>query len=411
MEFGCIGEHLGHSFSRIIHQRLGLYEYELQELAPEELDSFMRQADFRGINVTIPYKQAVIPYLDELSERARAIGAVNTIVRRQGRLLGDNTDFGGMLALFERMGLTAAGKKALILGSGGTSKTALAVLQSLGAGEVLRVSRHPQGHDISYADALSSHRDAQLIVNTTPCGMFPECSAQPIDISAFAQLEGVVDAIYNPLRSRLVQAAQKRGLRAEGGLYMLVAQAVLAAEVFMDQPVDHSQLDRIFSELWADKLNIVLIGMPGCGKTTVGKILAQELDRPLVDVDSLIVERAGRPISDIFAQEGEAAFRQLEADMIAQIGQTGGQIISPGGGAVLREDNVQALAQNGRLFFLDRPLADLTPTDDRPLSNDMDKLRRLFEERYPIYRRAADVTVPVTGPAEDVARRIIRSLT
>ena len=411
MDYGCIGEHLGHSFSRIIHSRIGRYDYELLELAPKDLPSFLEHRDFRGINVTIPYKQAVIPYLHDMSPRARRIGAVNTVINREGRLYGDNTDFGGMQALLRKMGLHVSGGKALVLGSGGTSKTAAAVLESLGAGEIVRVSRSGKEGAVTYEQARSDHRDARLIVNTTPCGMYPDIFGQPVGLDCFPALQGVADAIYNPLRSRLVLDARQRGLKAEGGLYMLVAQAVLAAELFTDQPLPAGETDRIYRQLLAEKENLVLIGMPGCGKTTVGRLLAGKLGRELVDVDELIVRQAGCSISDIFAAEGEAAFRHLEAEIITGLSGVGGRVIATGGGAVLRRENVVNLSLNGRLIFLDRPPDQLTPTADRPLADAEDKIIRLYRERYLVYRSAADQTVKVEGTPEAVVKTILRSIT
>ncbi|MBR5429618.1 MAG: shikimate dehydrogenase [Firmicutes bacterium] len=410
MEYGCIGEHLGHSFSAVIHRDIGRYDYELREVAPAELDSFLRRREFRGVNVTIPYKQAVIPYLHDMTERARRIGAVNTIVNRDGLLYGDNTDFGGLQALIDKAELPVTGAKALILGTGGTSRTARAVLSGLGAGEIVRVSRG--GHDcaVTYEQAYAGHRDAQLVVNTTPCGMFPDLDSQPLRLSAFPDLRGVVDVIYNPLRSRLVLEAESRGVKAIGGLYMLVAQAVQAAEVFTGEKLPEGETDRIYGKLRTERENLVLIGMPGCGKSTVGVLLSLALGRELLDLDELIIRQAGCPISEIFARQGETAFRDLETQTIAAMAGQGGRIIATGGGAVLREENVRRLSQNGRLIFLDRPLSQLLPTADRPLADDEAKLRRLYRERYPIYQAAADLTVAAGEPPEAVARTIIRSL-
>lgn len=410
MKYGCIGEHLGHSFSGIIHRRIGRYEYALQELAPAELGPFLERRDFCGVNVTIPYKREIIPYLDSLSERARSVGAVNTIVNRGGKLYGDNTDLGGMQALIARMGLDLNGQKVLILGTGGTSLTAMAVARSLGAAEIYRVSRQAKDGAVTYDEACERHGDSGIIINTTPCGMFPEVGRQPIDPALFPHLIGVVDAIYNPLRSCLVLSARQRGLKAEGGLYMLVAQAVLAAEIFTGQPLPEDETDLIYDRLLAEKENLVLIGMPGSGKTTVGGLLSRKLGRELLDLDELIAKKAGRSVSRIFAEHGEAAFRRLETQAIAEVSAKSGLVVATGGGAVLRQENLRALAMNGRLFFLDRPLSQLLPTEDRPLARDSQQIRRLYEERYPIYRQAADEIIKAEGPPESVAETIMRSL-
>ena len=410
MEYGCIGRCLSHSFSRAIHCLIGRYDYELLEIAPEGLAAFMAKRDFRGINVTIPYKKEVIPYLHELSPRAKSIGAVNTVVNRNGLLYGYNTDFGGMQALLAKIVADIRGKKALVLGSGGTSQTARAVLQSGGAGEIYRVSRSGKDGAITYDQARSRHGDAQIIINTTPCGMFPDADDQPIDLSCFSDLRAVADAIYNPLRTDLILQAQEMGVPAEGGLYMLVAQAVLAAELFSDRPLPEGETQRIYDELLSRTRNPVLIGMPGSGKTTVGRMLAKELGRKLLDVDELIVQRAGCPISRIFESHGEDRFRQLEAEVIAEISRQNGVIIACGGGSVLLEDNVRRLARNGRLIFLDRSPDRLLPTEDRPLANDEEKIRKLYQERLPVYLNAADQVVQADGPPEAVARSILRSM-
>ena len=410
MEYGCIGRCLIHSFSPTIHRMIGRYEYESRELSPEELAAFMAEHDFHGINVTIPYKKAVIPYLNELSPRAKSIGAVNTVVNRNGLLYGYNTDFGGMQALLSKMGVDIRGQKALILGSGGTSKTALAVLQSSGAGEIFRVSRSGKDSALTYDQARSLHSDAQIIVNTTPCGMFPDTDKQPIDLTAFPDLRVVADAIYNPLRTDLILQAQGMGLAAEGGLYMLVAQAVLAAELFSEQPLPECETQRIYDELLSQRRNVVLIGMPGCGKTTVGRLLAKELGRNMLDVDELIVQRAGCPISQIFESRGQEYFRRMETEIITEISRKNGLIIASGGGSVLSKENVRRLSQNGRLFFIDRPPDHLLPTADRPLANNEEKITKLYRERLPIYLDAADRVVKADGPPEAVARYIIRSM-
>ncbi len=390
MKYGLIGEHLGHSFSPVIHGMLADYEYELREIAPEDTDAFFREADFMGINVTIPYKQTVIPYLDFMDEGARAIGAVNTVVKRDGRLYGYNTDFYGMKMLFSHAGIYPRGKKAAILGSGATSKTAAAVLAALGAGEILRVSRSGRDGSITYGELTEKHGDTEIIVNTTPVGMYPDIFGLSLDISAFPALSGVIDAVYNPLRTPLVTDALAKGIKAEGGLYMLVAQAVRASEIFLDKEYPHSTLDRVYGNILRRKENIVLIGMPASGKTTVGKLLKKRLGRDLLDTDRLIESKAGMKIKDIFEKYGEAEFRRLETEVINEIAHVNSCIIATGGGAILRDENVKALKQNGRLFFLDRPLEMLVPTDSRPLSSDREAIAKRFEERYDIYCSVCD---------------------
>ena len=459
MEYGLIGMPLGHSFSQEIHESLGWYRYELHPVEAADFPAFMEARAFRGINVTIPYKQDVIPYLDEIDPLAAEIGAVNCIVNRNGKLCGYNTDLAGMQALVEKLGLDLREKKVLICGTGGTSKTARTMARAAGAADVIRLSRTVKsGADfadvITYAQAYIDHTDAQIIINTTPSGMFPNNGEWAINAAAFPQLEGIIDAIYNPLETALVQQGRALGVPSAGGLYMLVAQAVIAAERFMGAndtseaasngagalgssaaaannnanaganvapgsntataavpfPATKAQLtalcDRIFRQLERKKRNIVLIGMPGCGKTTVGTLLAEKTGRTFIDTDQVICEISGKTPGQIISEAGEDVFRAIEAQAIAQTGKNTGCIISTGGGAILRPENVAALRQNGTLYFLDRPVDQLIPTNDRPLSNSTEKLVQLYDERYPAYAACADFTIPVNGSAASVAQCI-----
>lgn len=401
MEYGCIGEKLSHSFSKEIHARLFDYNYELKEIAPDDLRDFMYKGDFKAINVTIPYKREVLRYLEAIDETAVQIGAVNTVVNRNGMLFGYNTDFSGLKALIEVNGIEIKDKKVLILGSGGTSKTALAVAEFLGAKTVFRVSRGGNDGCITYEQAVKEHGDADVIINTTPCGMYPKIGECAIDIDKFKKLSAVVDAVYNPLRSELVIRGLKRGIKAVGGLYMLVSQAVFAAEHFMSVEIEKSVTDRIFKEMYALKENIVLIGMPGCGKSTVGKALSKELGFDFVDSDEEIVKRAGVTIPEIFSQSGEEGFRKLEAEVIKSLSALQHTVIATGGGVILNERNVDLLRQNGRLVFLDRSLEKLAMTDDRPLSSDFEKLKKRYEERYDKYKNSADIIIDADGSIEE----------
>lgn len=410
MEYGLIGEHLPHSFSKEIHEQLADYTYDLHELTPDALDGFMREKAFKAINVTIPYKRDVMAYLDEISPSAKEIGAVNTIVNRGGRLSGYNTDMLGMQALISRIGLDLTGKTVLILGTGGTSHTAQYVAKHLGAGKVVTVSRSGRGGSVTYEDAPRLYPDAAVILNTTPAGMYPNVDAQAIDLSLFPALEGVADVVYNPLRTQLVQQAHALGLPAEGGLYMLVGQAVAAVEIFLDRKLDPDALDKVFQAVFADKESIVLTGMPGSGKTTVGKLLAEQLGRRFYDSDDEITSRTGRTPNEIIRADGEAAFRDVERDVIAALSLEPGCVIATGGGAILREENIRHLRANGRIFFLDRKPEDILPTDDRPLSSDRAALKKRYDERYPIYTATADSMLPVTGSPEDVAAAIRKEL-
>lgn len=410
MKYGLIGEHLGHSYSREIHAQVADYDYELCEVAPEELDSFLRKAEFRAINVTIPYKQSVIPYLSYISPQAESIGAVNTVVNRDGKLWGYNTDFAGMEALIARMGLSLRGKKVLILGTGGTSKTARAVCESAGAREILKVSRRASGEAVSYEQAVSGHGNAEILINTTPVGMYPRCGEAPIDLAHFPGLEGVVDAVYNPLRTRLVQAGQERGVPAEGGLYMLAGQGVCASAIFLGKEFDPALTEGVYRAILGRKQNIVLIGMPSCGKTTVGRLLAERCGRRLIDTDEKIVERLGEPIAGFMARNGEAAFRDVEQEVVAGVADESGCVIATGGGAVLRQENLRLLRQNGLLVFLDRPLEKLMPTADRPLSASREALERRYRERYGLYVAAADLVVDASGTIEDEVETIRKEM-
>ncbi|MBO5019221.1 MAG: shikimate dehydrogenase [Clostridia bacterium] len=406
MEYGLIGEKLGHSFSKVIHSEIADYNYELMEIPKNELESFMKNPQFKAINVTIPYKQDVIPFLDVIDEAAEKIGAVNTIVNKDGKLYGYNTDFLGLKALIERENIELKSKKVLILGSGGTSKTAFAVAEAMGAEEVYRVSRKGGNGLITYKEAESIHNDADVIINTTPCGMYPNNDGAAIDISGFEKLSGVVDVVYNPLNTELVLKARESGIKATGGLYMLVAQAVFAAEKFIDKSIDKSQIDRIYNKLFKAKQNIVLIGMPSSGKTTIGKMIADELSLEFFDSDEEIVKKEGRAIREIFETDGEKYFRELESKEISELSKKQSALISTGGGAILNKRNVDKLRQNGFIVFIDRPIELLVSTDDRPLSSNREQLIKRYNERYEIYCSSADFIVKNDCETQTVIKKI-----
>ena len=409
MDYGCIGEHLTHSFSKEIHGALAGYLYELKEIPMGQLDAFMSARDFKAINVTIPYKQDVIPHLKEVEETAAAIGAVNTIVNRDGQLYGYNTDFGGMADLIRRTGIPMEGKKVLILGTGGTSNTAMAVAKHMGAASVFKVSRSEKPGAITYQQALTDHTDAQVLINTTPRGMFSRESGMAIDPVAFPGLQGAVDAVYNPLRTEFILAARKMGVPAAGGLYMLVRQAVLASQIFLDCAYPEDATEQVYRKLKAEKENIVLTGMPGSGKSTVGKHLAEKLGRPYLDTDLLITEKTGKTPAELISQLGEAGFRDIETEVIRDIALTTGSIIATGGGAILRDENIDALKMNGKVFFLDRPLQQLLPTADRPLSSTREAIEARYRERYDRYIATADAVIPNGTTPEAAGAQIERS--
>ncbi len=411
MEYGCIAEHLGHSFSKEIHKLLADYPYELCELAPDEVESFLHQRDFRGINVTIPYKQTVIPYLDELSPIARDIGAVNTIVNRGGKLYGDNTDFWGLKCLLEREKIDINGKNVLILGTGGTSRTARAVAAHMGANRIGLVSRSNHSAYLSYEAAKKTFCDAQVLINTTPVGMYPTQNAMPyqIELEEFPHLESVVDVIYHPLRSNLVLEAKSRGLRACGGLTMLVMQAAEAAARFLDMPLPADRIWTAHRSMCMSKENIVLIGMPGSGKSSIGKLLAKKYHREFLDTDQVVHAMTGKKPSSLLNENGEEAFRELEKMAVRLVASGNGLVVATGGGAVLQQENIQSLRRNGRLIFLDRPPELLPIGQDRPLSSSREQLMQRYRERIDLYRGAADATIYVKGDVFATAEQVAKA--
>lgn len=406
MEYGLIGEKLGHSFSAEIHPKITGRPYELKEIPKADIEKFISSKEFRGINVTIPYKQTVMPFLDYIDKNAEEIGAVNTIVNNNGSLYGYNTDFGGLLALIQKKTNDLTGKKVLILGDGGTSNTAKAVLKHLNAREIYVVSLFPGNGKLSYSEAATLHNDANVIINATPVGMYPNVTGMALNIENFNSLELVVDVVYNPLRTDLALAAEVKGIPALNGLYMLVGQAVLAAGHFTGNEFNSSVTDEIFGEIVANKRNIVLTGMPGSGKTTIGKVLAEKLNREFIDTDELIVKRTGRQITEIFATDGEAEFRKIESTIIEEVSLKNGLVIATGGGAVLNSDNIRHLKHNGIIFFLNRELSELIPTVDRPTANSRESVIKRYNERIDIYNSTNDYSVKVINP-EVTSEKII----
>ena len=387
MRCGLLGEKLSQSYSPQIHSLLADYDYALFEVAPEALDGFMCAADFDSINVTIPYKKAVIPYCKSLSPQAERLGAVNTIVKQpDGTLLGHNTDYFGFLSMLESCSIDPKDKKALVLGTGGAGITACAVLEDLGA-EVICVSRNGKNN---YQN-ISSHQDAAILVNATPVGMYPNCGVSPVDLDTLPNLICVLDMIYNPAYTKLLMDARKRSIAAVNGLTMLVAQANESSQWFTGRSLPDSVIMPIVNSLKSQMMNIVLVGMPGCGKSTLGKLLAEQMNRKFVDADTCIAERAGKSIPEIFAQEGENTFRKLEAQVLADLGKQSSLVIATGGGCVTRPENYESLHQNGTIVWVKRGI-DALPTDGRPLSQ-AGNLKAMYKARESLYRAFADATV------------------
>ena len=387
MMYGLLGQSLGHSYSPLIHSLLGSAPYELVSLPPDELESFLAKGDYRGLNVTIPYKKAVIPYLDHIAPEAETIGAVNTIVRRQDGLWGYNTDYHGFLYAAKQACISFRGKRVLVLGSGGGSAAVQAAAFDSGSNEVLVVSRTGS---LNYENVYDVP-GVEIIVNATPVGMYPNNGGRLIELSRFASCCGVMDLVYNPLKTALILDAEQQGLPCTGGLAMLVAQAKYASDLFLGTERPDNVIEPILEKTRNAVQNIVLVGMPGCGKSTLGKKMALEQRKRFVDTDALVEEKAGKSIPAIFADDGEAAFRALEAEVIATVCKEGGQVIATGGGSVLSFDNVRNMRQNGTVMFIKRDIGKL-PVEGRPLSQKQD-LKEMYAKRLPFYEKAADVTV------------------
>lgn len=405
--YGLIGKKLPHSFSAEIHAMLADYDYKLTELNESEAQEFFAAKNFAAVNVTIPYKKLALEYADEIDETAKEIGAVNTLVNRGGRVYAYNTDYLGLKALIEKNGVCLKSKTVLILGTGGTSLTAKKVAEDMGAKEILRVSRVKKADCIDYNEAYEKYNTAQVIINTTPVGMFPEIDASPVDLDKFSNLSAVFDVVYNPLKTNLVLSARQKGIIAEGGLYMLVAQAIYASEYFLDKKYPPEIFESVYNKVLQNRLNIVLSGMPGSGKSTVGKILSELLKKPLFDTDKEIENNEKTSISEIFKNKSESYFRDLESEEVKKLSLSAeGRIIALGGGAVLRKENILNLKRNGKIYFLDRSPQDIIPTDDRPLALNRAALKKRYEERYGIYKSTCDKLVEVDCDAAGVAQKI-----
>ena len=416
MKYGLIGEHLGHSFSKQIQTRIAEienvkdYDYQLVELDKEEFKEFMEKKDFKGINVTIPYKKDVIPYLDEMDESAKAIGAVNTIINVDGKLKGYNTDFGGFLYMVKAHNVHMEGKKVLIIGNGGACAAVKAVCKHENAKDIVIVSRSANRGAIGYDEMYTSHLDADIVVNTSPVGMFPNIVNAPIDVSWFHKLECVLDVVYNPILTRLCFEAQEADIKRVIGLEMLIAQAKYTFEIFENMSFDDSIIDEIKKEMLKDRCNIVLIGMPSAGKTTIGKMLEEKLGKEFFDLDDMIIAKAGKSIPEIFQESGEAGFRAIETEVAIEASKMNNKIIATGGGVVKHKVNMDFLRLNGITIFIDRDIDKLISSDpNRPLSSSKQALQQMYKERYPLYQKYAAYVAVNNANIEETVDDIVNA--
>lgn len=399
MKYGLIGKTLKHSYSKIIHEMFGEYSYDLVAMEENEISQFLKNDEYRGFNVTIPYKKTIIPYCDEISAEAKKIGSVNTVVKKDGKIFGYNTDYAGFLAMANRAGIEFHGKKIAILGSGGTYNTAFSVVRDKGAREIVSVSRNGE---FNYQN-INKWNDCEIIINTTPVGMYPDNGNSVICLDDFKCCEGVIDVIYNPLKTKLVHEAEKKGIKATGGLYMLVYQAKEAFEIFTGKKT--ADADKVYQKLKKDMINVIFIGMPGSGKSTAGKLASEIFKRELLDIDAMIEEKAQMTIPEIFDKYGEDYFRNLETECAYEAGKLTGKVISCGGGIIKRKENLYPLAQNGEIFWIKRDL-NLLATDGRPLSTDISTLKKMEVDRTPLYEKFADEVIENNSDINDLQEKI-----
>ncbi len=393
MKYGLIGKTLKHSFSKIVHSYLDSKDYELVSLNEDELDSFLKRRDFLGINVTIPYKEKVIPYLDYVSEEVKEIGACNTIVNKNGKLYGYNTDCYGLESLIKHYHYEIEDKVVAILGTGGTKNTTYYLLKKLKAKKIYVVSRNPKGEEISYNQLNSLKNEIEIIINTTPVGMYPNNEQQIISIKGFNHLKGIIDVIYNPLNTLLVLEGKQNHINSHGGLYMLIGQGIKASELFLDKKYDKGMLDRIYFDILKKKENIVLIGMPMSGKTRTGKILASYIKKDFIDMDKQIENDEKRSINEIFSTDGETYFRNVESTLAKELGINQGKVISTGGGIILNPLNMMYLKQNGIVIYLTRDFDKLVYSSSRPLTKSKEEYLALEKKRKHLYLKYKDIHV------------------
>lgn len=408
--YELLGKTLGHSFSKPIHESLGAYQYNLLELATEEdVKLYLNKRELNGCNVTIPYKQTVMPHCDILDEQAKRIGAVNTIVNRNGVLYGYNTDYDGFAYMLDRKNIRLKNKKVLLLGSGATSKTATIVAEDKGASEIVVASRNPKNQQISYKSAMQ-RGDFDVIINVSPAGMYPNNGETLLDLTCFKNLEAVVDVVYNPLQTKLLYDAQTLNITNTNGLSMLVEQAVAAAKLFTDLPFDHSTTEKALQKIQKEMYNIILVGMPSSGKSKLGKVLARKLKKEFSDMDHVLEKREGRTIPEIFAQDGEKYFRSLETEVLAEETRQHGRVLATGGGVITQEDNFPLLHQNGIIIFLNRPIHHLQIGGKRPLSHSSNAVQKMYKQRLPLYRKAADIEVTNSAPFMQTVQKLLEEI-
>ncbi len=400
---GLLGEHLSHSFSPVIHNMIADYSYKIFEVAPDNLESFVLNNELDALNVTIPYKKSVIPYLDEISSEASSIGAVNLIVKKNGKLCGHNTDYFGFEYMVNASKVALKGKKAIVLGKGGAAVTICTVLRDKGIGEIISVDKEDNTKEF-----LSRHADANVVINATPVGMYPRNGASPVDLDLFPACEAVLDIVYNPMRTALMLQAERKGITAVGGLSMLVAQAVRGFEIFTQSRSEDGIIENIIAKIAKDTQNIILIGMPSCGKSTIGKLVANALGREFFDADTEFERMHSITPESAINELGEDAFRKKEIETLASLGKMSGAVIATGGGTVTREENYPSLHQNGIIVYIKRDLS-LLSTDGRPLSK-AGKLEELFQKRKALYEAFADVTVENSGTPDDAATVIQKEI-
>lgn len=406
--YGLLGEKLGHSFSKEIHEAINGYEYNLIEVAKDKINEFMQKKAFKAINVTIPYKEEVIPYLSYVDAKVLEIGAVNTIINENGKLKGYNTDYLGLKRLIIKNNIDFANKKVLILGTGGTSKTAFVLTKDLGCSSVLKVSRSKNNDPliINYEEAQSLYNDYNIIINTTPCGMYPNDDVI-IDIDKFNNLEAIIDVVYNPLNTKLLRNGKKKNIKCVNGLYMLVSQAVYASYLFINKEVDENKIDEVYQNIKNKKINIALIGMPSSGKSTIASILSNTLNKTLIDTDLEIEKEINQPISSFLTKQNEEQFRDIESKIIDGVSKKNNLIISTGGGVIKRKENIDKLKRNALIIFIDRSLDLLQATSSRPLSNNKKDLEQLYNTRYQLYLNSCDYVVKNNDTIEKTIKEIL----